>query len=130
VFVGKILCCLSAAQSGNGGDVCYILDGILIVYGVVLTVLYCRLKVKHTHTHTHTFMFYTHLRLNSIYGDSVTHTAKYDVLPFYCRFFLKIKKNKKNISVSFFSTNIEIFLNQETFTGEDIESCLLKNVYK
>uniref|UniRef100_A0A672RH91 Fc receptor, IgE, high affinity I, gamma polypeptide like n=1 Tax=Sinocyclocheilus grahami TaxID=75366 RepID=A0A672RH91_SINGR len=35
-------CCLSAAQQDGG--VCYILDGILIVYGIVLTVLYCRLK--------------------------------------------------------------------------------------
>jgi len=60
VIINYFLClCVKAAQSGNGGDVCYILDGILIVYGVVLTVLYCRLKVKHTHTHT--FMFYTHL---------------------------------------------------------------------
>ncbi|KAG1932129.1 Fc receptor, IgE, high affinity I, gamma polypeptide like [Pimephales promelas] len=39
-----------AAQSGNGGDVCYILDGILIVYGVVLTVLYCRLKMNSSHS--------------------------------------------------------------------------------
>ncbi|XP_043115920.1 Fc receptor, IgE, high affinity I, gamma polypeptide like [Puntigrus tetrazona] len=33
-----------AAQ--QGGDVCYVLDGILIVYGIVLTVLYCRLKMR------------------------------------------------------------------------------------
>ncbi|KTG40754.1 hypothetical protein cypCar_00009657, partial [Cyprinus carpio] len=32
-----------AAQQDGG--VCYILDGILIVYGIVLTILYCRLKV-------------------------------------------------------------------------------------
>ncbi|KAI2668028.1 High affinity immunoglobulin epsilon receptor subunit gamma [Labeo rohita] len=33
-----------AAQ--DNGQVCYILDGILIVYGIVLTVLYCRLKMR------------------------------------------------------------------------------------
>ncbi|KAK2900360.1 hypothetical protein QQF64_015742 [Cirrhinus molitorella] len=33
-----------AAQ--QDGTVCYILDGILIVYGIVLTVLYCRLKMR------------------------------------------------------------------------------------
>ncbi|XP_073704481.1 high affinity immunoglobulin epsilon receptor subunit gamma-like [Garra rufa] len=33
-----------AAQ--QDGAVCYILDGILIVYGIVLTVLYCRLKMR------------------------------------------------------------------------------------
>ncbi|XP_026169201.1 Fc receptor, IgE, high affinity I, gamma polypeptide like [Mastacembelus armatus] len=26
--------------------VCYILDGILILYGIILTVLYCRLKMS------------------------------------------------------------------------------------
>ncbi|KAI5616515.1 hypothetical protein C0J50_23939 [Silurus asotus] len=26
------------------GGLCYILDGILIIYGIVLTVLYCRLR--------------------------------------------------------------------------------------
>uniref|UniRef100_A0AAQ4PHQ9 Uncharacterized protein n=1 Tax=Gasterosteus aculeatus aculeatus TaxID=481459 RepID=A0AAQ4PHQ9_GASAC len=40
-------------------DVCFILDGVLILYGIVLTVLYCRLRVRqtgttHTHTRTHT----------------------------------------------------------------------------
>ncbi|XP_056125580.1 Fc receptor, IgE, high affinity I, gamma polypeptide like [Rhinichthys klamathensis goyatoka] len=39
-----------AAQSDNGGNVCYILDGILIVYGVVLTALYCRLKMISSHS--------------------------------------------------------------------------------
>ncbi|XP_076847564.1 Fc receptor, IgE, high affinity I, gamma polypeptide like [Brachyhypopomus gauderio] len=28
-----------------GGELCYILDGILIVYGIVLTALYCRLRM-------------------------------------------------------------------------------------
>ncbi|XP_067309473.1 Fc receptor, IgE, high affinity I, gamma polypeptide like [Pseudorasbora parva] len=37
-----------AAQQ-ESGSVCYILDAILIVYGVVLTVLYCRLKMRSSH---------------------------------------------------------------------------------
>ena len=28
--------------------ICYILDGILIVYGIILTVLYCRLRMVPT----------------------------------------------------------------------------------
>ncbi|KAI7810029.1 Fc receptor, partial [Triplophysa rosa] len=32
-----------AAQQDSG--LCYILDGILILYGIVLTVLYCRLRL-------------------------------------------------------------------------------------
>ncbi|KAG8560257.1 hypothetical protein GDO81_014864 [Engystomops pustulosus] len=27
-------------------DICYVLDGILFLYGIVLTALYCHLKVK------------------------------------------------------------------------------------
>ncbi|XP_055059709.1 high affinity immunoglobulin epsilon receptor subunit gamma-like [Misgurnus anguillicaudatus] len=34
--------CVAAQAEG----VCYILDGILIVYGIVLTVLYCRLRMR------------------------------------------------------------------------------------
>uniref|UniRef100_A0A3Q0RWF3 Fc receptor, IgE, high affinity I, gamma polypeptide like n=1 Tax=Amphilophus citrinellus TaxID=61819 RepID=A0A3Q0RWF3_AMPCI len=34
-------------------DICFILDGILILYGIILTVLYCRLRVRQTGTHTH-----------------------------------------------------------------------------
>ncbi|XP_057188974.1 Fc receptor, IgE, high affinity I, gamma polypeptide like [Triplophysa rosa] len=33
-----------AAQQDSG--LCYILDGILILYGIVLTVLYCRLRMR------------------------------------------------------------------------------------
>ncbi|KAI5609579.1 receptor for gamma polypeptide precursor, partial [Silurus asotus] len=29
----------------NEANICYILDAILFVYGLVLTVLYCRIKV-------------------------------------------------------------------------------------
>ncbi|XP_062843941.1 Fc receptor, IgE, high affinity I, gamma polypeptide like isoform X1 [Trichomycterus rosablanca] len=27
-------------------NICYVLDGILVLYGIVLTVLYCRLRMK------------------------------------------------------------------------------------
>ncbi|XP_014822952.1 PREDICTED: high affinity immunoglobulin epsilon receptor subunit gamma-like [Poecilia mexicana] len=27
-------------------NVCYILDGVLILYGIILTVLYCRLRMR------------------------------------------------------------------------------------
>uniref|UniRef100_A0A3P9DD36 Fc receptor, IgE, high affinity I, gamma polypeptide like n=1 Tax=Maylandia zebra TaxID=106582 RepID=A0A3P9DD36_9CICH len=37
----------------EGMDICFILDGILILYGIILTVLYCRLRVRQTGT-THT----------------------------------------------------------------------------
>ncbi|XP_008293238.1 Fc receptor, IgE, high affinity I, gamma polypeptide like isoform X2 [Stegastes partitus] len=29
-------------------NVCFILDGILILYGIILTVLYCRLRIQPT----------------------------------------------------------------------------------
>ncbi|KAM9458680.1 high affinity immunoglobulin epsilon receptor subunit gamma-like isoform 2-T2 [Salvelinus alpinus] len=35
---------LAEAQVPNG-KLCYILDGILVIYGVILTILYCRLRM-------------------------------------------------------------------------------------
>ncbi|XP_036411652.1 Fc receptor, IgE, high affinity I, gamma polypeptide like [Colossoma macropomum] len=35
----------AAADLGNGG-LCYILDGILVIYGIILTILYCRLRMR------------------------------------------------------------------------------------
>ncbi|KAM9501760.1 high affinity immunoglobulin epsilon receptor subunit gamma [Clarias gariepinus] len=35
----------AAMDGGSQAYVCYILDAILFVYGLVLTVLYCRLKI-------------------------------------------------------------------------------------
>lgn len=35
-----------AAAKMNEPEVCYILDAILFVYGIVLTALYCHLKIK------------------------------------------------------------------------------------
>ncbi|CAJ1086641.1 high affinity immunoglobulin epsilon receptor subunit gamma isoform X2 [Xyrichtys novacula] len=28
-------------------EICYILDGILFLYGIILTALYCRIKIQH-----------------------------------------------------------------------------------
>ncbi|XP_073465359.1 high affinity immunoglobulin epsilon receptor subunit gamma isoform X2 [Aquarana catesbeiana] len=36
----------AAAAKMNEPEVCYILDAILFVYGIVLTALYCHLKIK------------------------------------------------------------------------------------
>ncbi|XP_051990066.1 Fc receptor, IgE, high affinity I, gamma polypeptide like [Xyrauchen texanus] len=41
--------CVAAAQAET---VCYILDGILIVYGIVLTILYCRLRIQSSNDST------------------------------------------------------------------------------
>lgn len=49
VNVDVFLC----AEAIGDMNVCFILDGILILYGVILTVLYCRLRVRQTGT-THT----------------------------------------------------------------------------
>ncbi|XP_044076725.1 Fc receptor, IgE, high affinity I, gamma polypeptide like isoform X2 [Siniperca chuatsi] len=35
--------CIEAIEDMN---ICYILDGILILYGIILTVLYCRLRMS------------------------------------------------------------------------------------
>ncbi|XP_026231296.1 Fc receptor, IgE, high affinity I, gamma polypeptide like [Anabas testudineus] len=37
---------LTSAEAIDDMSVCYILDGILILYGIVLTVLYCRLRMQ------------------------------------------------------------------------------------
>uniref|UniRef100_A0A3B1J1X7 Fc receptor, IgE, high affinity I, gamma polypeptide like n=1 Tax=Astyanax mexicanus TaxID=7994 RepID=A0A3B1J1X7_ASTMX len=39
----SLLIAWSAALESGG--LCYILDGILVIYGIVLTILYCRLRV-------------------------------------------------------------------------------------
>ncbi|XP_042284942.1 Fc receptor, IgE, high affinity I, gamma polypeptide like isoform X1 [Thunnus albacares] len=38
----------ACAESLGNMNVCYILDGILILYGIILTVLYCRLRIHQT----------------------------------------------------------------------------------
>lgn len=37
--------CFGSAAALHEPQICYVLDGILFLYGVVLTTLYCRLKV-------------------------------------------------------------------------------------
>ncbi|XP_066579225.1 high affinity immunoglobulin epsilon receptor subunit gamma isoform X2 [Amia ocellicauda] len=39
------LFCSVGVDAATEPQICYILDGILFVYGIVLTVLYCRLKL-------------------------------------------------------------------------------------
>ncbi|KAM9440108.1 Fc receptor, IgE, high affinity I, gamma polypeptide like [Clarias gariepinus] len=41
-----ILLLLNFGAAEASGEVCYILDGILVVYGIVLTILYCRLRIN------------------------------------------------------------------------------------
>ncbi|CAM4585905.1 unnamed protein product [Leuciscus chuanchicus] len=41
---------VAGQMTDSSGGVCYILDAILIAYGVVLTVLYCRLKMSSSHS--------------------------------------------------------------------------------
>ncbi|XP_073347324.1 Fc receptor, IgE, high affinity I, gamma polypeptide like isoform X1 [Pagrus major] len=36
----------TCAEALGDMSVCYILDGILILYGIILTILYCRLRVS------------------------------------------------------------------------------------
>ncbi|PWA30079.1 hypothetical protein CCH79_00009714 [Gambusia affinis] len=36
----------SPVQAAGDMNVCYILDGVLILYGIILTVLYCRLRMR------------------------------------------------------------------------------------
>nr|XP_046264605.1 Fc receptor, IgE, high affinity I, gamma polypeptide like [Scatophagus argus] len=43
LFLAVSPTCTEAFGVMNG---CYILDGILILYGVILTVLYCRLRIS------------------------------------------------------------------------------------
>ncbi|XP_072524466.1 Fc receptor, IgE, high affinity I, gamma polypeptide like isoform X2 [Salminus brasiliensis] len=45
IFLVLLLNVGSAAAVESGG-LCYILDGILVIYGIILTVLYCRLRMR------------------------------------------------------------------------------------
>ncbi|KAL7842248.1 hypothetical protein SRHO_G00239370 [Serrasalmus rhombeus] len=46
VFLVLLLHVGSAAAALADGGLCYILDGILVIYGIILTVLYCRLRMR------------------------------------------------------------------------------------
>ncbi|KAM3604842.1 uncharacterized protein V6R79_016935 [Siganus canaliculatus] len=49
LFKDQTLHLLSCPLEAFGDmNTCYILDGVLILYGVVLTVLYCRLRMNQT----------------------------------------------------------------------------------
>ncbi|XP_026580184.1 high affinity immunoglobulin epsilon receptor subunit gamma-like [Pseudonaja textilis] len=37
---------VDGAEALKDSEVCYILDGILFLYGIILTILYCRLKFQ------------------------------------------------------------------------------------
>ncbi|XP_078524451.1 high affinity immunoglobulin epsilon receptor subunit gamma isoform X2 [Lissotriton helveticus] len=41
-----LLAALGQAEALKEPEICYILDAVLFVYGIVLTVLYCHLKMK------------------------------------------------------------------------------------
>lgn len=41
----KVFSCVSSAAQLAEPQICYILDGILFLYGIILTALYCRIKV-------------------------------------------------------------------------------------
>ncbi|TKS79459.1 High affinity immunoglobulin epsilon receptor subunit gamma Fc receptor gamma-chain [Collichthys lucidus] len=40
----------TCAEAIGDMGICYILDGILIVYGIILTILYCRLRGLTSHS--------------------------------------------------------------------------------
>ncbi|KAM9349548.1 Fc receptor, IgE, high affinity I, gamma polypeptide like isoform 2-T2 [Symphorus nematophorus] len=46
LFVVSLMINPSCAEALGDMSVCYILDGILILYGIILTVLYCRLRMS------------------------------------------------------------------------------------
>ncbi|KAJ8268544.1 hypothetical protein COCON_G00137160 [Conger conger] len=45
LFLATFLLNIGSTAAFDAMNICYILDGILFVYGIVLTVLYCRLKL-------------------------------------------------------------------------------------
>ncbi|XP_042297105.1 high affinity immunoglobulin epsilon receptor subunit gamma isoform X2 [Sceloporus undulatus] len=47
LWIALILLEVEEADALQAPELCYVLDGILFVYGVVLTLLYCRLKIRY-----------------------------------------------------------------------------------
>ncbi|XP_035655469.1 Fc receptor, IgE, high affinity I, gamma polypeptide like isoform X1 [Oncorhynchus keta] len=45
ILVALLLNFSMAEAQVSDGKLCYILDGILVIYGVLLTILYCRLRM-------------------------------------------------------------------------------------
>ncbi|KAG8431245.1 hypothetical protein GDO86_019191 [Hymenochirus boettgeri] len=46
VTVALTLLCVHGAAGLQEPEICYILDAILFIYGIVLTALYCHLKIQ------------------------------------------------------------------------------------
>ncbi|XP_046882703.1 Fc receptor, IgE, high affinity I, gamma polypeptide like [Hypomesus transpacificus] len=48
LIVAILLLNFSFAEAFQEAKLCYILDGILVIYGIILTFLYCRLRMDPT----------------------------------------------------------------------------------
>uniref|UniRef100_A0A8C8VPC6 Fc fragment of IgE receptor Ig n=1 Tax=Pelusios castaneus TaxID=367368 RepID=A0A8C8VPC6_9SAUR len=46
VAILLLLICAPGAEALAAPELCYVLDAILFIYGIILTVLYCRLKFQ------------------------------------------------------------------------------------
>ncbi|XP_029930371.1 Fc receptor, IgE, high affinity I, gamma polypeptide like isoform X1 [Myripristis murdjan] len=51
LFVLLLMINVTDALGMNDVNLCYVLDGILIFYGIILTVLYCRLRMHPFQVH-------------------------------------------------------------------------------
>ncbi|XP_067328554.1 high affinity immunoglobulin epsilon receptor subunit gamma [Anolis sagrei] len=47
LWITLVLLLAEEADALQAPELCYVLDGILFVYGIVLTCLYCRLKIQY-----------------------------------------------------------------------------------
>ncbi|XP_062820969.1 high affinity immunoglobulin epsilon receptor subunit gamma [Anolis carolinensis] len=47
LWMALVLLAAEEADALQAPELCYVLDGILFVYGIVLTFLYCRLKIQY-----------------------------------------------------------------------------------
>uniref|UniRef100_A0A672ILW8 Uncharacterized protein n=1 Tax=Salarias fasciatus TaxID=181472 RepID=A0A672ILW8_SALFA len=76
----NVCLCLCLCDAGDM-NTCYILDGILVLYGIILTVLYCRLRVRGQKDTSHTsderflqHVYILHLSVCVLQGLT-THTS-------------------------------------------------------
>ena len=60
--------CSVCSETVGNMYICYILDGILILYGIILTVLYCRLRVR-PNNNTNLVVFFQSVREIIIIGQ-------------------------------------------------------------
>uniref|UniRef100_A0A8V1ACB7 Fc fragment of IgE receptor Ig n=1 Tax=Gallus gallus TaxID=9031 RepID=A0A8V1ACB7_CHICK len=70
LWAAALLLQVSAAEALAEPELCYVLDGILFLYGIVLTILYCRLK----------FMTRRALQEKAKKGLSTEHQETYEML--------------------------------------------------